>query len=235
MYFKLNFWAPPSDFCYLLSSPSLVMVTPPFQLLFSRLVVSDFLQPHGLHHARFLFHHHHELLHSCPLGRWCHPTISSHVTPFSSCLQSFPASRSFPMSRLFASSGQSIRASASVPVLLVNIQDWFPLGLTGLISLGTLKSLQHHNSKASVLRCSAFFMVQLSHPYMTTGKAIALTKWTFVGKVMSLLFTMLSRFAIALRLLMSKNSVILDSHLTTSPSEILAALLLEFFQNLIPL
>ena len=78
-------------------------------------------------------------------------------------------------------------------------------------------------------------MVQLSHPYMTTGKAIALTKWTFVGKVMSLLFTMLSRFAIALRLLMSKNSVVLDSHLTTSPSEILPALLLEFFQNLIPL
>ena len=97
----------------------------------------------------------------------------------------------FPMSQLFTSGGQSIRASASALVLPVSIQGWFPLGLTGFISLlpihGTLKSLlQHHNWKASVLRFSAFFMVQLSHPYMTTGKSIALTGQTFVSKVMSL-------------------------------------------------
>ena len=86
--------------------------------------------------------------------------------------------------------------NASASVLPMNIQDWFPLGLTGWISAaqGTLKSLlQHHSSKASVLQGSAFFIVQLSHPYMTTGKIIALTRWTFVGKVMSLLFNMLSR------------------------------------------
>ena len=72
---------------------------------------------------------------SCPLSRWCHPTISSSVVPFSSCPQSFPASGSFPMSRLFASGGQSIRSSASASVLPMNIRDWSPLGLMGLISL----------------------------------------------------------------------------------------------------
>ena len=81
----------------------------------------------------------------------------------------------------------------------MNPQDWFPLGLIGLISLQSkgLKSLLQHNSKASVLWLSAFFMVQLSHPYMTTLKTIALTRWTFVGKVMSLLFNRLSRLVIA--------------------------------------
>ena len=96
---------------------------------------------------------------------------SNHLIPFSSCPQSFSASGSFPMSWLFASDDQSIGASASV--LPMNIQDWFPLALTSLISLavqGTLESLlQHHSSKASILRCSAFSIVQLSHPYMTTG------------------------------------------------------------------
>ena len=157
--------------------------------------------------------------------------------PLSSCPQSFPASGCFPKSRIFASGG----ASASSSVLLMNIQDWFPLGWTGFISLqskglsrifssapvqkrqffssggqnigvsasasvlpmniqywfplgwtgwislqskGTLKSLlQHHSSKASILQCSAFLIVQLSHPYMTTGKAIAWTRRAFVGKV----------------------------------------------------
>ena len=116
---------------------------------------------------------------------------------FYSCPQFFPASRSFPVSQFFTSSGQSIGASASVSVLPMNIQDWFPLGWTGLISMQSkeLKSLlQHYSSKASILWRSAFFIVQLSHPYMTTGKTIALTRWTFVGKVMSLLFNMLSRF-----------------------------------------
>ena len=114
--------------------------------------------------------------------------------PFSSCLQCFLASGSFPMSPLFASGGQSIGASASARPM--NIQDLFPLG--NLLAVqGTLKSLQHHSSKASILRCSAFFMVQLSHTYMTIGKTIGLTRWTFVSKVMSLLFNMLSRLVIA--------------------------------------
>ena len=110
---------------------------------------------------------------------------------------SFPASGSFLMSWLFTSGGQSTGPSASV--LLMNIQDWFPLWLTGLISLqskGLKRLLQHHSSKTSILWRSAFFMVQLSHPYMTTGKTIALTVQTLVGKVMTLLFNMLSRFVI---------------------------------------
>ena len=128
---------------------------------------------------------------SCPLSWWCHPTIPSSMIPFSSFPQSFPASGSFPMSQLFTSGCQNIGASASASVFPMNTQDWFPLGLSGSISCRArdLRSLlQHHSSKASILRCSVFFMVQLSHPYMTTGKTIALTKQTFVGKVMSVFF-----------------------------------------------
>ena len=136
---------------------------------------------------------------SCPLSQWCHPTISYSVVPFSH-LQSFPASGSFQMSQFFASGGQSIGALASTSVLPMNTQDWSPLGWTGWISLlskGTLKSLlQHHSSKVSILRHSVFLIVQLSHPYMTTGKTIAVTRQTFVGKVMSLLFNRLSRLVI---------------------------------------
>ena len=111
--------------------------TSPYLLLFSRLVASDSLWLYGLQHTRLL----------CPslslgvcsnlrsLSRGYHPTISSSVTLFSSCPQSSPASGSFPMGRLFATGGQSIGGSASAAVLLMNIQDWFPLGLTGLISL----------------------------------------------------------------------------------------------------
>ena len=154
-------------------------------LLFSRWVLSDSLWPHGLQHDKLLCPplSSRVCLNSCPLSQL---TISSSVISFSSCLQSFPASESFPMSQLFASSGQSIGASASASVLPMNIQDWFPLGLTGLIlqSKGTLKHLfLHHSSKASVLQHSAFFIVQLSYLYMTTGKTIALTIWTLVGKV----------------------------------------------------
>ena len=138
---------------------------------------------------------------SCPLSRWCHSTISPSVIRFSSCLQSFPASGTFPMSPFFASGGQSIGVSASVSVLPMNIQDWVPLEFDWLDLLalqGILKSLlQQHSSKASIIRHSAFFIVQLSHPYMTTAKTIALTRWTFVGKVMSPLFNMLSRLVIA--------------------------------------
>ena len=156
-----------------------------FLIQFSCSLVSDSLRPHGLQHARLpcplptsgVYSN------SCPLSRWCHPTISSSVVPFS-CLQSFPASGSFQISQFFASGGQSIRVSASSSVLLMYIQDWLLLGLTGWISLqskGLSNVLQHHSSKASILRCSAFFIVQLSHLYMTIGKTIALTRWTFVG------------------------------------------------------
>ena len=120
---------------------------------------------------------------SCPSSQWCHSNISSSVALFSSCFQSFQASGSFPISWSFTSRGQSIGASASASVLPMNIQGWFPLGLTCLIQ-ETLKSLlQHHSSKASILPHSAFFIVQLSHPYMTTGKTIALISRTFVGNV----------------------------------------------------
>ena len=151
------------------------------------------LQPQGLQHTRLpcLSTTPRAYSNSCPLSRSCHPTISFSVVPFSSCPQSLPASGSFPMSKLFAWGGQSIGVSASASVLPMNIQGWFPLGWTGLISLqskGPLKSLlQHHSSKASILWCSVFFTVQLSHPYMTTGKTIALSRWTFVGKCLCFL------------------------------------------------
>ena len=103
---------------------------------FSRSVVSDSLQPHGLQHTRLPCPSPipRAYPNSCPLSRWCHPTISSSVVPFSSCPQSFPASASFPMSRFFASGGQSIGVSASASVLPMNIQDWVPVGWTGWIS-----------------------------------------------------------------------------------------------------
>ena len=112
--------------------------------------------------------------------------------PFSSCLQSLPASWSFPVNQFFASGGQSIRASASTSVLPMNIQNWFPLGFTSLISFqskGISKHLvQHHSSKASILWRSALFMVQLLYPHMTTGKAVALTSWTFVSKLITVTY-----------------------------------------------
>ena len=100
-------------------------------------VVSDSLWPHELQHARVPCPSPtpRACSNSCPLSQWCHPTISSSVIPFSFCLQSFPASGSFAVSQLFASGGQRIRASASASVLPMNIQDWFPWGLTGLIFL----------------------------------------------------------------------------------------------------
>ena len=99
--------------------------------------MSDSLWPNGVQHTRLLCPSPtpRAWSNSCPLSLWCHPTTSSSVIPFSSYLQSFPASGSFPMSQLFVSGGQNIRASASASVLPVNIQDWFPLELTGLISL----------------------------------------------------------------------------------------------------
>ena len=159
--------------------------------------MSDSSQPHGLQHTRLLCPPLSPKVcsKSCPLSPWCYLTISSSAAPFSFCLQSLPASGSFPMNQLFTSAGQSIGALASV--LPMNIQGWFPLGLDGLISLlskGFSRLLQHHNLKASVLWFSAMFKVQVSHPYMTTGKTIAFTIRMCISKVISLLFNMLSWF-----------------------------------------
>ena len=158
--------------------------------------------PHGLQHARPPCPSPTPGVHSDsrPSSQWCHPAISSSVIPFSSCLQSFPASGSFQTSQplcirwpKYWSFSFTISPSNEYSVLISFRRDW--LGL--LAVQGTLKSLlQHHSSKASILQCSAFFIAQLSHPYMTTGKTIALTRWTFAGKVMSLLFNMLSRLVI---------------------------------------
>ena len=158
---------------------------------FSRSVVSESLRPHEPQHARPPCPSQTPGVYSnsCPLSRWCHPAISSSVVPFSSCLQSLPVSGSFPMSQLFTSGGQSIGVSASTWVLPMNTQDWSPLEWTSRISLQilavpwTLRSLlQHHSSKASVLQHSAFLTVQLSHPSMTIGKTIALTRGTMLAK-----------------------------------------------------
>ena len=130
----------------------------------------------------------------CPSSRWCHPATSSSVIPFSSCSQSFWALGSFPMSPLFTWGGQSIRVSGSTSVLKMNIQDWSPLGWTGWIFLHSKRLsslLQHNSSKASIFWHSTVFTVQLSHPYMTTGKTIALTRQTFGGKVVSLILNVI--------------------------------------------
>ena len=145
--------------------------------------MSDSLRPHESQHARppcpspalGVYSN------SCPLSWWCHLTISPFLVPFSTHPQSFPASGSFPVNQFFISGGQSTGVSASTSVFPVNTQDWSP-------------SPQFKTINSSVL---SFFIVQLSHPYITTGKTIALTRWTFFGKVMSLLFNMLSRFVIA--------------------------------------
>ena len=155
------------------------------------------LRPHGLQHARLLCPSLSSRVYSnsCPLSQWCHPAISSSITPFSFCRQSSPALGSFPISWLFPSGGQSIETSTSASVLSMNIQGWFPLGLTGLVSLvskGISRVLRPLSSKASILRLSGFFMVQLSHLYMTTGETIALARQNFVGKMIALLFNMLS-------------------------------------------
>ena len=129
---------------------------------FSLSVASNSLQPHGLQHARppcpsptpGVYSN------SCPLSRWCHPTTSSSVIPFSSHLQSFPASGSFQMNQFFTSGGQSIGVSASASVLPMNIQDWFPLGRTGWISLQS-KGLSRIFSKTTVQK-HQFFDTQLS-------------------------------------------------------------------------
>ena len=156
--------------------------------------MSDPLRHHELQHARPPYPSPTPRVYSnsCPLSQWSHPTISSAVVPFLSSPHSLPASGSFPMGRLFASGGPkywsfSISPSSEYSGLISLRMDWLDL----LAVQGTVKSLlQHHSLKASILWHSTFFIVQFSHPYMTTGKTIALTRWTFVGKVMSLLFNM---------------------------------------------
>ena len=164
--------------------------------------MSDSLWPHGLQYARLPCPSPSPwtCLDSCPSSRWHDPTISSSVIPISSRLQSFPASGSFSNESVphircpkYWSFSFSISSFNENSGLISYRMDWLDL----LTVQGTLKSLfQHHSSKASILRRSAFFTVQLSHPYMTIGKTIALTRRTFVGKVMSLLVNMLSRLVI---------------------------------------
>ena len=150
--------------------------------------MSDSLWPHQLQHTRLPYPS--PTLGACsdsrPSSQWCHPTVSSSVLPFSFYLQSFPPSGSFPVSQFFASGGQNIEHSDSTSILPMNNPglisfrfDWLDL----LAVQWTLKSLlQHHSSKASILWHSAFFIVQLSHPYMTTGKTIPLIRWTLLAK-----------------------------------------------------
>ena len=169
-------------------------------LLFSCSVTPYSLLPHGLWHASLPSHSPspRDCSKSCSPSQWCHPTTSSSVLPFSSYLQSFPASGSFPVSQLFTSGGQSNWSFSFSPSneysgLISFSIHWFDL----LAVQQTLKRLLQHSLKTSALWLTAFFMVQLSHFYMTTGKIRALTIWSFVSKAMSLLFNMLSTLVIA--------------------------------------
>ena len=164
--------------------------------------MSDSLRSHGLQHASLPCPSSTTRVYtiSCPLSRWCHPTISS-CHPLLLLPSIFPSLRVFSNESIlhirwpkYWSFSISISPSNEYSGLISFRMNWLDL----LAVQGTLKSLlQHHSSKASVLWCSGFFMVQLLHPYMTTGKTIALTTQNFVGKVMSLLFKMLSRLVIA--------------------------------------
>jgi len=163
--------------------------------------MSDSLQHHELQHARLPCTSPTPRVYpnSCQLSRWYHLTISSSVIFFSSCPQSFPVSGSFQMSQLFTSGGRSIEVSDSTSVLPKNTQDWSPSEWTGWISLqskGLSRVFSNNTVQKHRFSCSAFFIVQHSHLCMTTGKTIALTRQTFVDKVMSLLFNMLSRLII---------------------------------------
>ena len=136
---------------------------------FSCSVMSDSLQPHGLQHTRLPCPSStpRDYSNSCLSSRWCHPTISFSVVSFSSCLQSFPASGSFQMSQFFASGGQSIGVSASALVLLMNIQDWFPLGWTGWITLES-KGLSRVFSNTTVQKHQFLALSFLHSPTLTS-------------------------------------------------------------------
>ena len=191
-------------------------------LLFSHSVVYNSLWPHEWQQARLPCPSLSPRVCSdpCPLSQWCHPTISSSVTPFSSCPQSFSVSGSFPVSQLFLSGGQSIGVSAWV--LPINIQGWFLLGLTGLISLLS-KGLSRVFSSTTIWK-HQFFSAQPSlwsnsHIHTWTGKIIALAIWTFVSKVISSLFNMLSRFVMAF---LPRSKRLLISWLQSPPAVILS-------------
>ena len=128
----------------------------------------------------------------CPLSQWCCLTISSSAAPFSFCLQSCPTSGSFPLSWLFTSVSQSIRPSASAPVLLIGIQSWFPLGLTGLISCSPRNSQESSPAQFPSIRSSVLRLLYgpTVTSYTAPGKTIALTMWALVGKVICLLLNL---------------------------------------------
>ena len=157
---------------------TLIKLSPVGIVLFRPSVMSNFLQPHGMQHPRLSCPSPSPRVcsYSCPLSRWCHPTISPSVVLFSSCPQSLPASGSFPASWLFACSGQSVGASVLASVLPMNIQDWFPLGLPGLML--QLQGLSRVFSNTTVQK-HQFFSAQLSFwsnsQTSILGKAIALT------------------------------------------------------------
>ena len=184
---------------------------------FSSSVMFDSLQHHGLQHTKppcplptpGVYSK------SCPLSQWCHSTISSSVIPFSSRLQSSTASGSFLMSQFFTSGGQSIGVSASASVLPMNIQDWFPLGWTGRISLQS-KGLSRVFYSTTVQK-HQFFGAQFFLD-SSFGKTKVLTRWTSVGKVMSLLFNMLSRLVI---IFLPRSKRLLISWLQSPPAVIL--------------
>ena len=191
-------------------------------LLFCRSVVSNSLQPHGLQHARFPCPSLSSWVcaNSCPLSQWCHPTILSSVVPFSSSIQSFPASSFFQwVSSLHQVAKYYIFSFRISPSnehsgLISFRMDWLDL----LAVQGILKSLlQHHSSEASILWHSAFFIVQLSHSYMTAEKTLTLTRQAFAGKVMSLIFNMLSSLVITF---LPKSKHLLISRLQ-SPSAVI--------------
>ena len=181
--------------------------------MFSYSVMPDSLWPHRLQHVSLPCPSPTPgaCSNSCSSSQWCHWTISSSVVLFSSCPQSLTSARVFSNESVlrirwpkYWSFSFSLSSSNEYSGLISFRIDWLDL----LAVQGTHKSLlKHHSTNASILQCSAFFMVQLSHSYMTTGKTIALTRWTFVGKVMSLLYNMLSMFVIAF-LLRSKRLLI---------------------------
>ena len=189
-----------------------------FSVQFSHSVVSNSLQPHRLQHTRLPSPAPRVCSDSCPLSQWCHPTTHplSSPSPLTFNLSQHHSLFSESVLRIrwpkYWSFSFSISPSNEYSGLISFRMDWLDL----LAVQGTLKSLlQPHSSKATILRHSAFFMVQLSQPYMTTGKTIAFTRWNFVGKVISLLFNMLSRLVIAF---LPRSKCLLISWLQ-SPSE----------------
>ena len=186
--------------------------------------MSDFLQPHRMQHSRppCPLSTPRACSHICPSSQWCHPTISLLCRPLLLLPSIFPSIRVFSNESVlritwpnYWSFSFSISPSNEYSGLISFRMDWFDL----LAVQGTLKSLlQHHSSKTSILRCSAFLTVQLSHPYMATGKTIALTRQTFVGKIMSLLCNILFRLVITF---LPRRKCLLISWLQSPSAEVL--------------